>query len=130
MMKKNISYKSVKYLPYVIHHTTGHVRTVTASGWNTTELHNVVVVAPEVKRRRAQSKVNSKVLMSSDNYVAHHSFQAVYQPLEDAATISNSLTPNSTDSVQFCDTDLNALLKNRQKTVVGRANVQFHFGQC
>ena len=119
-MQKNLIHQSTaaQFLPYVIHSKTGHVCTVTQSGWNTTEtehLHNVLILLEEVKRRRVVKGITSVAMCTSDNYVCHHNLLAV----KDELTHNNVLTPrlveNSTSQIQWCDTDLNACLKSKQK---------------
>ena len=113
---------ATKYLPYILHKKTDHVLTVTPSGWNTTEsehLHNTICVLPEIQRRRAIKNVDCHALVTSDNYVAHHNLEAVKTELKNDKVLSLPLKENSTDLVQWCDTDLNSCLKVKQKKMQG-----------
>ena len=113
----------IKNIPYVIHDKTSHVCTVSPIGWNTTEtehMYNVLFLLPKVKRRRQQSQqLDETSLISSDNYVTHHTFPEVNHELNDENIVTPTLVPNSTDIVQWCDTDLNSCLKVKQKKQQG-----------
>ena len=118
----NPSAVPTRYIPYIIHEKTGHIVTVTPSGWNTTEtehLHNVLCILPEVQRRRLAKGRSTVALISSDNYITHHTLDAVKKELGENNTLTPALRPNSTGSVQWCDTDLNACLKVKQKQLQG-----------
>ena len=77
------------------------------------------MILPEVRRRRSMKGSTDKAMITSDNYITHHSLEEVKQNL----TLENVFTPglieNATGSVQFCDTDLNSQLKVRQKQLQG-----------
>lgn len=116
---------AMQYIPYVIHHKTGHVCTVTPSGWNTTEtehMQNKLVVLVELKRRRSKLGSNATGMLTSDNYCTHHGepktedgVSVVKRELAEADMLTPPLKPKSTEDVQWCDTHLNALIKSLQK---------------
>ena len=82
-------------------------------------MHNVLCILPEVKRRRQQAQqLDATALISSDNCVTHHTLPAVKHEFNDLKILTPAL-PNSTDSVQWGDTDLNSCLKIKQKKLQG-----------
>ena len=76
-------------------------------------MHNLLCVLPEVKRRRTIKQVDSVAVVSSDNYVVHHTFTPVKRDLTEANVKTPPLLANATDSIQWCDTDLNSCLKQK-----------------
>ena len=72
-----------------------------------------------MRRRRSIKGSADKAMVTSDNYVKHHSLEAVKEELTEANILTPALIENATGSIQFCDTDLNSLLKVRQKQLQG-----------